>query len=455
VSDGNTTPISEGCDPSGKVQPRFIRWLEEKILPFLVRLTKTRALIAVQDTVVWGIPFVIGGFVLFYLISPEQVLRSRALEAFRAGIGCMSLWVSFRAPWKVNRLRELEGLTTGLLSLCLFYLTFPPFQVTVHGIHSLFTYLAEGGLFVAFVVALLLAEIERQLYRRLLMRSVSPAALFLVSKLGAFLVLLTPLMLLGHFGIMIHSVIRIIFIPLMKAGDSLPWLLIILFCICLLQLTGVHGSGIIGSITMPIYLTMLQDNAHAAVTGQPLPHIVVPPFILFSFVGGTGSTLPLCVMMLRSRCRRLKKVALAAIMPGIFNINEPMTFGLPVIMNPMLALPFLISPLVVATLNYTATLLGFVERMYVFVFFFIPHVALGYAATAFADWRMCVLSLIDFALVFCIYFPFFKAYERKMLEDEKCAENEKISFTCTCDSPENMGGEEERSLTHRGADRSE
>ncbi len=152
--------------------------------------------------------------------------------------------------------------------------------------------------------------------------------------------------------------------PLVLASDTLMAVLISLFICNLLWFIGIHGALIITGIMNPFWMTYLFENQQALAAGSPtLPHIYLQGFWdFYLLIGGIGSTLPLVLMAMRSRSRQLKSVAKIGLLPSLFNINEPILFGFPVIMNPVFLLPFLFVPLINACIAWYLTQLGILDR---------------------------------------------------------------------------------------------
>jgi PTS system cellobiose-specific IIC component len=170
---------------------------------------------------------------------------------------------------------------------------------------------------------------------------------------------------------------------------------------------------VLAAVVTPLYLTLQSQNSNAYAHHQPLPHIVVVSLFLFIFPGGAGATLPLAALLAISRVPRLRTVGRLTLVPALFNINEPLLFGLPVVFNPVLAVPFVLAPVVLATLTYAAVAGGWVGRP---IFYFpssIPTLISTYLATL--DWRACVLVVANIAIACAIYWPFVRAYERQEL----------------------------------------
>jgi cellobiose-specific phosphotransferase system component IIC len=168
----------------------------------------------------------------------------------------------------------------------------------------------------------------------------------------------------------------------------------------------------LAGVVTPVYLTMQMQNTHAFSTHAPLPYIVVVSLFLFVFPGGAGATLPLSILLAISRVPRLRRIGRVTLLPAVFNVNEPLLFGAPVVFNPHLALPFVIAPIVLATVTYAAIAAGFVARAAFYVPSMVPTFVSTYVATQ--DVRAIALALFNIVLAMIIYYPFVRAYERQV-----------------------------------------
>jgi PTS system cellobiose-specific IIC component len=200
--------------------------------------------------------------------------------------------------------------------------------------------------------------------------------------------------------------------PLARLGDSYPALLAIVAVETLLWLVGVHGPAVLAAIVTPVYLTLQMQNTAAFSAHLPLPHVVVVSLFLFVFPGGAGATLPLAVLLALSRIARLRRIGRLVILPALANMNEPLLFGLPVVLNPFLAIPFVLAPLVLATSTYAVVVLGWVARPAFYVPSAVPAPISTYLATL--DPRAPLLLLLNLAIAMLIYLPFVRAYERHL-----------------------------------------
>lgn len=198
--------------------------------------------------------------------------------------------------------------------------------------------------------------------------------------------------------------------PLGTLGDSFVALALITAVEAMLWLVGIHGPALLAALVLPVYLRLQFENTHALAQHLPIPHVVVVSTFLFVFPGGAGATLPLVALLLRSRVTRLRKFALATIVPSLINVNEPVIFGLPLAYNPVLALPFVVTPVALACTTYAAMAFGWVTRPLFYMPSTIPIFVNVFLATL--DWRDCVLFAVNLAIGAAIWLPFVRVFER-------------------------------------------
>ncbi len=218
--------------------------------------------------------------------------------------------------------------------------------------------------------------------------------------------------LLVAFGISPSAEIAGAMAPISRLGDSYLALMTIVLIETLLWTAGVHGPAVLAAVVTPVYLTMQTQNTHAYAAHAPLPYVVVVSLFLFVFPGGAGATLPLAFMLAFSRVPRLRRIGRITILPGLFNINDPLLVGAPVVFNPYFVVPFVGAPLVLATLTYAAVASGAVARAAFYVPSAVPAPLAVFLATL--DVRAIVLLLVNVAVAGVIYYPFVRAYERHL-----------------------------------------
>lgn len=189
----------------------------------------------------------------------------------------------------------------------------------------------------------------------------------------------------------------------------------------LFWLFGIHGA-ITSTPIYPYWYKNLDANMAAiahGVSAANAPRFMTEQFFQwFVYIGGSGTILGLCILLaFLSKSSFGKTLGKAVIIPSIFNINEPIIFGLPIVLNPYFAIPFIVTPMVNGALTYFAMVLHFVSRPIALVPWTLPGPIGAYMATGF-DWRAAILSIINIIISVVIYYPFFKVWDKKQLEKE-------------------------------------
>ena len=210
--------------------------------------------------------------------------------------------------------------------------------------------------------------------------------------------------------------------PLKNVGTSLAGCLILYSLGNLLFTQGIHQSVIYSSILEPLLIVNMNENMAAYLAGEPIPNIINVSMVPgFGMLGGSGSTICLVIAtLLFSKYKPSRDIVKMAAIPGIFNINEPMIFGYPIVFNYALVIPFIAVPAMGITVSYVATALGLMNPCVVQVPWTTPPLVSGFLATA-GDWRAVVVQAIIIVLGVLIYLPFMKISEKvqaKMMESD-------------------------------------
>ena len=172
--------------------------------------------------------------------------------------------------------------------------------------------------------------------------------------------------------------------------------------------------NVVTAIAAPFWFATLANNAATGGHG-----IVTEPFFhIFAHLGGSGATWPLVIYMLRSRSAQLRTVGKVAFGPAVFNINEPVTFGVPMALNPLMMIPFVLVPVTIVTINYFVFFVGLVHVPIIIQPFTVPIGISGFFATG-GDFRGSLLQFFDLAVSALIYYPFFKSWERILVAREE------------------------------------
>ena len=240
-------------------------------------------------------------------------------------------------------------------------------------------------------------------------QTIPPSVLEAFRSFAPMLILATVVWLIRHVAeIDINAVFMAVIKPLHELGDSLPAVLFANFFMHLFAVAGVHGISVINAVMLPLWQQFVAVNAEAHAAGLPLPHVTAFPFYQwFIWMGGAGATLP-ATLLLFTMGERWKKLGKMAIIPALFNINEPFLFGMPVVANPLLAIPCILAPLACGVIAWFAVSGGLVSAPFIEVPWVLPCF-LG-ALLSTQDWRSIILVAVNFCVSGAIWYPFLRAY---------------------------------------------
>lgn len=418
----------------------FFTWLENILTPIAEKVGGQRHLTAIRDGFICAMPFIIvGSFMLIFSFPPFPADTSFVLgkwwlatankylyeimTPYNMTMGMMAVFVSIGVAYNLAKSYKMDGLSCALLSVMSFFLISAPMKDGM--LPS--AYLGGTGVFTAVILAIFVTELMRWLKVnnigiplpesvpqniRQSFNLLIPAALIIVT------VYLFNLFLVSSFSVVLPQAIMNIFKPLVVASNTLPALLFAVLLAQLLWFCGIHGATIVGGIMSPFYLINLSANQAALETGLPLPNIIAGDFwTYFITCGGSGATFGLVLLYLRSKSSHLRAIGKLSFIPGIFNVNEPVLFGSPVVMNPLLFIPFLLVPLMNATIGYTLLATDWLGRIVTMVPWTVPA-PVGFAWAA--GWKLnnSLIIFLLLAIDLIVYYPFFKMYERQLLQRE-------------------------------------
>ncbi|SHD76274.1 conserved membrane protein of unknown function [[Clostridium] ultunense Esp] len=206
----------------------------------------------------------------------------------------------------------------------------------------------------------------------------------------------------------------------MVISDTWYAALITALLLQMLWFVGIHGGSFtIWGVLYPFLLTNIAENSAAAVAGQPIPNIITEPFFYtYAIIGGVGITLPLVLMWWKSKSSLLREVSRVSLIPAIFCINEPVMFGVPIVLNPIMFLPFVFGTTLLGTIyGYVLTKIGWVSPAIIHVPWTTPPLLQPYLSTG-GDWRAVIAQLILIIIVGFIWYPFAKIWEKRCIEEE-------------------------------------
>ncbi|TKI31273.1 PTS sugar transporter subunit IIC, partial [Bacillus cereus] len=348
---------------------KFVTFLDKNLSGPMARLSEQRHLQAIRDGVISALPFIIvGSFFLIVAFPPlpkDSFISVWALKnqtsiliPYRLTMFIMSLYIAFGIGYNLAKSYKLDALSGAQLAVCSLLLTLTPELIDKKGFMLPMTNLGGHGLFVTMIVSILSVEILRFCKKNnvtiKMPEQVPPSVSRSFEALipAAFVIIIMSLITVV-FKVDLHYVVDKLAAPLVKAGDSYFGVIIPVFLITFFWSFGIHGVSVVGTVARPLWDVYLGKNGEAVASGAShFPFIAPEPFYQwFIWIGGSGATLGLVLaMIVFGRSKYSKALSRTCIVPGIFNINEPVIFGLPIVLNPILIIPFVITPLVTATI---------------------------------------------------------------------------------------------------------
>lgn len=421
---------------------KLMKWVEEKLVPPMAKIGTQRHLLAIRNGVVSTLSLIlIGTFFMVFINLPfpgwnEFIAPYSAtiVLPFRITMGLMAIYATFVMGSDLAKSYGLDSVTGGILSLGTFFMLQVPVNVLTPEEAPLgwvlpMSSLGASGMFAGILSMIFAVEVYRFFKKRNITikmpEQVPPAVARSFEALIPGAVILTTTWLIRSVaGFDVNAALLSLFEPLTNIlGNNLLGVLLPMFLIHLLWSFGIHGMSIVGAVVRPMWLIMLDENAKALADGTAatkLPYIAPEQFYQWTVtIGGAGATIVVSVLFLFfCKSKFLKEVGRFSIIPGIFNINEPMIFGAPMMLNPYMFIPFNLVPLVLTIVSYFAVKLKMVNGFTVLPTWTLPAPIGGYLSAG-NDWRVVVLIVINTLIAFIIYYPFVKAYDKKMLSDEQ------------------------------------
>lgn len=419
----------------------FFTFLENTLMPPMTKLAEQKHLKAIRDGIISTMHLIIIGSFFLIIASPPipalaeliKPYQGTLLIAFRLTVGFISIYSSYGIGYSLARAYKLDGVSGGVLALCAFLLTFIP--ENLEGVGWVLRFSVEKGqstggqgMFVAIITSIFAVEVLRLCKQSNITFKMpegvpqSVARSFEALVPGTIIILVIWLIVhVAHFNI--HSIFAIIFSPLENLANSFGGVLILIFLITFLWVCGIHGVSVIGTIVRPIWIALFEENAFAFEQGIQAPNIAPEAFFQwFVWIGGSGATIGLAICILFVKSKYLKQLGRASFLPAVFNINEPLIFGTPVMLNPILGIPFIIAPVIMATITYVSMGLNLVARPVATPPWTLPAPIGAYLSTG-GDWKAAVLACINIVIAVVIFYPFVKLYDKRMFSEEQSTES--------------------------------
>ncbi|MEN9733367.1 MAG: system lichenan-specific component [Verrucomicrobiota bacterium] len=406
---------------------RLIDFLNRWLVPFLTAVGDNPYMTAIRNGMVSVAPLtILGGLFTAVALLPvpgweawigpyAQLLQIPVTATF----GLLAIFVCFSVAYELAKQFGLEPPVSGSMATLVFLMI----QIKREDLTLAMEGLGSQGLFTAIIVALICVAVQRAFNRANLVirlpKDVPPVVYesFLSLTPLIFLVVAFWTIRFGV-GLDINAGIQKAFSPLLIALNTLPGILVYAFLVTLLWSVGINGDNTLDAVVAAVFLQYLGANAEAALKGLPIPNITALGFFTtFVNVGGTGATIALALVMLNSRDPGYRKISRLSLPTQIFQINEPIFFGFPIVLNPVFMVPYVVSALTLTTCSYLLMDWGLIRRPVVSVPWTTPPIIGHFLATG-GDWRAAVWGVVSIILAMGIYYPFARAAERRGRRDE-------------------------------------
>jgi PTS system cellobiose-specific IIC component len=429
----------------------FMNFMETKFVPVAAKIGAQRHLVAVRDSFAATMPILIAGSLAVLVnnlqvtgdaaTDPYQTLMPKIFgEGFKAFGGniwwgtfaILSLFIAFLVAYNLAKSYDAAPLQAGLISVATFFIFLPQVSPASGGWGDInWGFLNSNNLFTAIFVGIIVAEAFRLLskskYLVIKMPDMVPPA---VSR--SFAALLPSMIILAVASwaqiflfantSLFALILDVVGTPIAKVGNTFAAALFLPLFAQVMWFFGLHGSNIIDPVMQAVFVPAVIANADAIVAGLEPVNIVTKSFYdAFVNMGGSGATLALIgAILVGSKRKDYRLTAGMSAGPGLFNINESVTYGLPIVLNPLMLIPFILVPLVLTTTAYVSTAIGLVPMTSVVIPWVSPPILGGFLATAGSPMG-ALLSLVNLVLAFFIYLPFVrmanKAIELKENKD--------------------------------------
>jgi PTS system cellobiose-specific IIC component len=415
--------VNQAALPDG----RFVRTL--------TTLGENTYLSAIRAGMVAVVPLtIIGGLFMIAAHLPVSGWDSRAAPyrdllqiPVTATFGLLAVVACFSIAYDLGQRLKQDAMASASMATVTFLLI----QLDVTGTSLVMDNLGSKGLFTAILVAIVTVHVQRFFTDRELVIRMPAGVPPIVSQSFVSLnplVFLLVIFWLVRFvvGIDINQVVQTAFTPLVFALNTLPGILVYACLVTVLWSVGINGDNAVDAIVAPIFLQYLSANVTAMSGGQPLPYVTAYGFFTtFVNVGGTGATIALALLLVRSPDPSFRKVSRLSLPTQVFQINEPIFFGLPIVLNPVFMIPYVLNALILTTGSYLLMQWGFIHKPFVNVPWTTPPV-IGHYLVSGGDWRAAAWGAASIVIAMVVYFPFARAAEWQRLRPERGATSLRI-----------------------------
>ncbi|HAP8954070.1 TPA: PTS sugar transporter subunit IIC [Enterococcus faecium] len=420
-------------------------WLDRAFLPMITSVVNLRPLTALRNGMTYTIPIIIAGS-LFFLFAHFPVdyiaqwidktgFSIYFTQVYQATFDVIAFWIVFAIAYAYAKEENIDRLPVGMTALSAYLLLIQPLNVQGE-IDNIWTG-GEGilgavatGLLIGWGYARLARFAKGWRQRGKIPENVWQSFTSLIPILAIVIfTLIGSAVFQQLFGMtVIQGIWTYVQLPIQSLIDTLFGVLLLGFFVPFLWLFGLHGSAMVNGLVSPILQANSLANAEILASGKELTvanggHIVTQQFLdQFMTVTGAGLTLgAVFFMMFFAKSRKYRELGKLSLLPAFFNINESIIFSTPIVMNPMMAVPFIFAPILSGLITYSALYFGFVPLFTaVQVPWTTPPILSGFLVGGVPA---AILQGIVLAISFFIYFPFLKKIDSANFKKERQTKN--------------------------------
>ncbi|EGP5399424.1 MAG: PTS sugar transporter subunit IIC [Enterococcus faecium] len=420
-------------------------WLDRAFLPMITSVVNLRPLTALRNGMTYTIPIIIAGS-LFFLFAHFPVdyiaqwidktgFSMYFTQVYQATFNVIAFWIVFAIAYAYAKEENIDRLPVGMTALSAYLLLIQPLNVQGE-IDNIWTG-GEGilgavatGLLIGWGYARLARFAKGWRQNGKISENVWQSFTSLIPILAIVIfTLIGSAVFQQLFGMtVIQGIWTYVQLPIQSLIDTLFGVLLLGFFVPFLWLFGLHGSAMVNGLVSPILQANSLANAEILASGKELTvanggHIVTQQFLdQFMTVTGAGLTLgAVFFMMFFAKSRKYRELGKLSLLPAFFNINESIIFSTPIVMNPMMAVPFIFAPILSGLITYSALYFGFVPLFTaVQVPWTTPPILSGFLVGGVPA---AILQGIVLAISFFIYFPFLKKIDSANFKKERQTKN--------------------------------
>lgn len=433
----------------------FTSWMEEKFVPVAAKIGSQKHLVAIRDAFISIMPITMAGSIAVLLNAivrdlPAKFGLTGITDAFQWLIGIngnvwwgtlatLSMVFAFAIGYQLSKAYDTNPLAGGLISFASFIIATPQSitvaledGTTIGAWGNLaIGYLDAKGLFTALIVGFIATIIYAKMMKKNITiklpeqvpPAVSKAFASIIPGVAAMYVIGLITWALSTFaGTSLYELIlQYVQMPFLSMSQGLGSVIIVTACVSIFWFFGLHGSNVLAPVLDGIYKTALAENTNIYNATQSISELKYiwtrGSFDAYAWMGGAGCTIALIIaIFIFSKREETRAVAKLSAPMGLFNINEPVVFGLPIVLNPVYLIPWVLVPTILVTIAYLATSIGLVPPVFLEVPWVMPPVLYAWFATGFSL-SAALLALVNLAIGVAIWSVFVIIANRVDIKD--------------------------------------